>query len=92
MKPAKIARIKPPSYPVISKVPVMTGGSIGKVSSLEKFMPIGIIGTIANPITITLMLIITPSVYAANVKIALVIRIKQPKQLSCIISLNFLCL
>lgn len=48
--PAISARKNPASYPTIIRVPVTTVGSIGKVSSPEKLMPTGIIGTITTPI------------------------------------------
>ena len=67
----------------------MTVGSIGNVNSDEKLIPIGIIGTIKSPIIIVLMLIKIPSVPLANVKIANIITVKQPKQLSLIINLKF---
>ena len=53
INPIHIAKISPPNYPVIIRVPVITLDSIGNVNSDEKLIPIGIIGTRKTPIIIT---------------------------------------
>jgi hypothetical protein len=88
--PANTAKKNPPSYPVISSVPVITVGSIGKVSSDEKFILIGIIGTITTPRQRTLMLSATESFFNANVNTQNAVIIRQPKQLILIINRKFL--
>ena len=88
--PAIIAIINPPSCPVISKVPVITVGSIGYVNSDEKFILIGIIGTMNIPISIVLVLIRTESFFNANVTTAQPQMIVHPMQLIRIINLNVL--
>jgi hypothetical protein len=90
MNPANTAKKNPPSWPVINKVPVITVGSIGNVSSDEKLMLIGIIGTITNPRARTFRLRAIESVLIANVRTAKAVIIRQPKQLILIINLKFL--
>ena len=68
----------------------MTVGSMGKVNSDEKLIPIGIIGTITTPIIKMLIVIRMPSVPFAKVKIAKKKTARHPKQLSLIMSLKFL--
>lgn len=81
--------MKPPSYPVIMSVPVTTVGSIGKVSSDEKLILIGIMGTITMPIAMITTQINAESVAILNAHIAKKAIIAQPKQLIRIISRNF---
>lgn len=90
INPAVTAKKNPPSCPVISKVPVITVGSIGNVSSDEKLMLIGMIGTITNPSASTFMLSAIESFLMANVKTAKAVITRQPKQLILIINLKFL--
>ncbi len=87
-----MAKKNPPSWPVINKVPVITVGSIGNVSSDEKFILIGMIGTIANPSKSTLILSAIESFLIPNVKTANAVIIRQPKQLNLIINLKFFLL
>ena len=84
--------MKPPSYPTIMSVPVTTVGSIGKVSSDEKLILIGIMGTITMPIEMILTQINAESVATLNVHIAKKAIKAQPKQLIRIISRNFFVL
>jgi len=73
-------------------VPVTTVDSIGKVSSDEKLILIGIMGTITMPIDMILTQINAESVATLNVQIAKKAIKAQPKQLIRIISLNFFVL
>jgi len=68
----------------------MTVGSIGKVNSDEKLIPMGIMGTIKIPMIKMLIEIKIPSVLAAKVKIANRKIHVDPKQLNLIMKRKFL--
>ena len=86
--PAAIANKKPENWPVIISVPVATVGSIGKVSSPEKFMPTGIIGTMTSPMKSTATAMRSVFV-VVNRYVPILSTIVVPMQLNLIIALNF---
>ncbi len=87
--PIMTASMNPPNWPTIISVPVTTVASMGNVSSDEKFMLIGIIGTMKQPSVIILTEMNILSVEMKNVTIAIMNIVKQPKQQTRIICLKF---